>query len=138
MMKQGLTWVLVCLCISACGGGGADSGGATTPPQPPPHRRPLLLRPGARRWRPLAMPVQGLRFALVRPMSWQMINLCVERPAAAACLMRWSQKPPCKSLSPAPPCSLWTAKVTSTACSTGMEILSLNQLPVGTQRFWPL
>ena len=83
-MKQGLTWVLVCLCISACGEGGADSGGTTTPPQPPPRRHPLLLRPGARRWRPLAMPVQGLRSALVRPMSWQMINLCVERPPAAA------------------------------------------------------
>ena len=34
-MKQGLTWVLVCLCISACGGGGADSGGTTTPPTTP-------------------------------------------------------------------------------------------------------
>ena len=34
-MKQGLTWVLVCLFTSACRGGGADSGGATTPPTTP-------------------------------------------------------------------------------------------------------
>ena len=50
-MKHGLTWVLVCLCISACGGGGADSGGATTlptTPTPPPAAtgRPALAASG--------------------------------------------------------------------------------------------
>ena len=83
-MKQGLIWVLVCLFTSACDGVEQIQGAQPPSPRPPPHRRPLLLRTGARRWRRLAMPVQGLRSALVRPMSWQMINLCVERPPAAA------------------------------------------------------
>ena len=48
-MKQGLTWVLLCLSLSGCGGGGGGGAGTgTTPPHDAHDTEPASRRKRAR------------------------------------------------------------------------------------------